>query len=234
MRKITLFVLMALSVSLSHAQSIVLSNSNSPLTETDTNQMDGTVWVQNSTSSAMDVMCMRTVNNLYPGHGSHFCWNVCYTDESTFISTAPVNIPSGATSYYFHGYIVPHGYNFGHSTVCYRFYDANNIADSVSTCFEYDNAVGIQTLDASAVNPLSEPSPNPANNLTGIKYSAGSNGARIVVYNLLGKEVKEIKLTEKQGAIIITTSDLGQGVYYYSLFANGKMLATKKLVIAHK
>jgi hypothetical protein len=54
------------------------------------------------------------------------------------------------------------------------------------------------------------------------------------VYDVLGGKVFETNLVQKQGAYILNVSDFKQGVYLYSLIENGKSVATKKLVIAHK
>lgn len=235
MKLFTLILSFTLAYFVGSAQSLTATDATTPLSGDTTDLLDATVTIHNSATDSLDVMCERIINNLAPGHGSYFCWDICHT-ESVSISANPRRIAGGGGfTYAFYGYVKSYGF-YGKDTVCYNFFDMNNASDAVSVCFAYEylNTTGIQVLGASASNPLSSASPNPANNLTNINYNSPNINSRIIIYNLLGVAVKEIKLTGKQGALIITTSDLIQGVYYYSLISGEKTLATKKLVVAHK
>jgi hypothetical protein len=238
MKLITLLSLSAF-VFLSYSgngQSLTANGATTPLNSSDENMLlEGLVTIHNSSANSLALLVERTANNLATGHTSNFCWGIaCYSDAT---DTAPasdaVTLGAGADTNCFHGWLNPHG-NFGSSSVTYRFFDMNNTTDGVTVTFTYDFATGIHVLGTSLSNPLSEASPNPANSMTGINYSVSGNNTRLIVYNLLGNAVKEIKLGEKQGALILTTSDLSQGIYYYSLLENGKTLATRKLVVSHK
>ena len=234
MKKTTLLVSLLFSFYMSEAQNLTATNATTPVAGDVLNSdLDATVTIHNNSSVALDVMVERTVNTLATGQASYFCWDQCY-GETTSTSDSPMNIAANSPIYVFHGHLRPYGYA-GQSSVTYNFYDQNAPSNSVSVTFVYDITTGIQNPGVSIVNHLSEASPNPANNLASISYNtAGKTDARIVVYNLLGKAVKEIKLNEKQGALVLVTSDLGQGIYYYSLVAADKMLATRKLVVAHR
>lgn len=86
-------------------------------------------------------------------------------------------------------------------------------------------------------NPISlEAYPNPAVQSATIKYSLPSNQGRLslVVRNILGKEVKTIELgSSLSGKQIINTSDLPNGVYFYSIIDEGRTISTKKLIVKH-
>jgi len=41
-------------------------------------------------------------------------------------------------------------------------------------------------------------------------------------------------LNDKQSTLVLSTSDLKSGVYFYSLIADGKSVASRKLVVAHR
>jgi photosystem II stability/assembly factor-like uncharacterized protein len=83
--------------------------------------------------------------------------------------------------------------------------------------------------------------PNPFNSMTNIKYEISIKEyrslnleVRIVLYDVPGKEVK-ILVNENKTAGVYETGFTGEnfhsGIYYYSLFINGKRTDTKKLVL---
>lgn len=78
--------------------------------------------------------------------------------------------------------------------------------------------------------------PNPANYSTTINYTLSSNydTGKIIIRNMIGKEVKSISInggtSSKQ---VISTSDLANGVYFYSIIGDGQTISTKKLIVKH-
>ena len=53
------------------------------------------------------------------------------------------------------------------------------------------------------------------------------------IFNAIGGLVKEVAITQKQGTAIITTSNLANGVYFYTLQVDGRSIETKKLIVRH-
>ncbi len=181
-------------------------------------------------------MVERTVNILSGSHTSYFCWGIeCYSETTATSNpaSAPVINAAGAeNSFYFD--LDPHG-TVGQDTGCYKFFDKNNASDYVEICFYVDVTTGMANVNASQANPLSVASPNPANALSGVNYYTDvTRHPQLVIYSLLGTKVFETKLMQQQGACIINVSGFEQGIYLYSLIENGKTVATKKLVVAHK
>jgi len=82
---------------------------------------------------------------------------------------------------------------------------------------------------------FSNPFPNPANQQTGISFQlpSPSSEARIMLRNLLGSVVKEIKVNGSANKVSINTSDLNNGLYFYSILFENKILSTKKLIVKH-
>ena len=234
MRKFTLIVSALLYSFMADAQSLgAVSPSPSPMSGPSNVELDATVGILNSSANPVSVKVMR-YRNLAPGHKSYYCWYIeCYADTVN-MSPDSVMIDVDSTDWSFHGKLDPQGFD-GISTVRFNFFDMYNPNDSLSITWIYDFTLGISGPGTSLAFPLSEASPNPANNLTSVNYNVpdGSN-ARLVIYDMLGKVVKETRLNGKQGTLIVVTSDLRQGVYYYSLVAGDKIIATKKLVVAHR
>ncbi len=166
------------------------------------------------------------------GHISYFCWGINCYPPTVAVSSNAVNIAPGDTNKTFIGYLEPAGHT-GISVIDYYFFNTIDPNDGINVSFTYDISIGINELSNSV--SLSNPSPNPANNLTSISYDLKSvkNGS-FVLYNILGSKLNEFKLTERQETLIIPTSQLNSGIYFYSIVADGKLVSTRKLIVAHR
>ncbi|MFH2094833.1 MAG: T9SS type A sorting domain-containing protein [Bacteroidota bacterium] len=82
---------------------------------------------------------------------------------------------------------------------------------------------------------LSDPFPNPVHTTAQINYKLPYNtdGGCIVIYNILGNEVRRIKVDHEKIPVIIIAEDFKSGTYFYGLEYNGKMSETKRLIISH-
>ncbi len=125
----------------------------------------------------------------------------------------------------------------GTSSVLYTVYDVNNVSDSISVRIDYtvvNCAIGLVKLDTKNFQ-MSNAQPNPSNTVTSIKYdfNFNPNTASIKVYNMLGAQIKELKLTGNEGKANLDVSSLSDGLYFYSLIINDKIVTTKKLVVEH-
>ena len=115
---------------------------------------------------------------------------------------------------------------------------SQKITDAVSGKISSD-AWHINKIDL--VNDLtkpvefSNPFPNPANQQTGINFQlpSPSSEARVMLRNLLGSVVKEMRVTGADNKFSINTSDLNNGLYFYSVMFENKILFTKKLIVKH-
>lgn len=80
--------------------------------------------------------------------------------------------------------------------------------------------------------------PNPFNPTTTINYEVEKTNyekSRLVIFNILGKKVKEFELTELKGSIVWNgTNEIGKevssGVYFYRLETNTEFSKVKKMV----
>ncbi len=78
--------------------------------------------------------------------------------------------------------------------------------------------------------------PNPANYNTTINYTLASNysSGKIIIRNMIGQELKSIPISGGSSAKqVVSTSDLPNGVYFYSIVGDGKTISTKKLIVKH-
>jgi hypothetical protein len=78
--------------------------------------------------------------------------------------------------------------------------------------------------------------PNPFSESTTIKYDLGQEcdlGCQIRLYDLQGRIIAQQMLTSDQGNgnFIIDMSLYGNGIYYCTLYGDGRMLQTEKLIL---
>jgi len=75
--------------------------------------------------------------------------------------------------------------------------------------------------------------PNPTANTTTIPYTLpqGTNQGELVFYNVQGIEVKRFKVDNTFSTLLISTTDIPSGTYYYQLLINGNASAAKKMVV---
>lgn len=80
---------------------------------------------------------------------------------------------------------------------------------------------------------LGGPFPNPASEAVRIDYTTGlAPGATLRLYDFLGKTVRTLSLRRGVGQVTIELSGLPPGLYFYSLEVEGKVVATRRLVIS--
>ena len=190
--------------------------------------------VINGNGSTMDIQMRRNVTSEVSGTYNSFCWGVNCYPPSVDVSSSAVSLGSGASESSFVAYYNPDG-NPGITTVEYCWYeDGNQASTEVCTSVDYDAsfANGIDNKDF--VNEVSVAYPNPADNSTSLNYHVRGNRAELVVNDMLGARVLSERLTGQNGVAILNTSNLKNGVYFYSLFVDGEVVATRKLVVAHK
>lgn len=93
------------------------------------------------------------------------------------------------------------------------------------------NAQTVKIISAA----LEQNIPNPFNHSTTINYTLPQqcSNAKIVITDNAGKSLKEINITGKiKGSVTVDASSLSSGTYYYSLYADGKIISSKQMVLA--
>lgn len=103
--------------------------------------------------------------------------------------------------------------------------------DDMALCYIGERADG-KKKQAAKEGQFVKLFPNPANEAVMIEYRGIDNpDQRIVLYNILGQVVMEIRLPEEQGRIRISVGSLPGGVYWYSLRESqnlsGKLLISR-------
>jgi hypothetical protein len=198
--------------------------------------------IQNNSSSQVTVRSKRYLIVNASGQEAYFCFGtMCYSfNPNPFYSpVATTNIaaggmiPSGQGTYGlttdFDDYTV-----LGSTKVLYVIYNTADPNDSVAVEMNYNvTPVGLAKIDAKNFS-MSNPMPNPAVNNVAVKYNFASQPktSSIKVYNMIGVMVKEVRVEGVEGKAQFDVSGLTDGVYFYSLIVNDKIVSTKRLIVS--
>ncbi len=103
------------------------------------------------------------------------------------------------------------------------------------TFLQYTVLSGIAVVNETAKYELNQNYPNPFNPVTNIEFTLGSlSNVRIIVNDVLGREVVEL-LNQRYPAgshrVMFDGKHYSSGVYYYSLFIDGTLFETKKMLM---
>lgn len=104
--------------------------------------------------------------------------------------------------------------------------------NSEETAREIQQAIDVHLSDKSAII-LNQNVPNPFAERSVITYSIPANveKAQIIFYDAQGKLINAVDINERgEGQLNVFASDLSTGVYTYSLVADGKVVATKRMM----
>ncbi len=191
--------------------------------------------VKNTSSTTDTFKVVRTLQYIDALDATQFCWGgLCYgtTTNTSFQSLAcPTNSTINFVGGGFHAV-----FNSGPACIIrlvhYKFYNIHNASDSTGITLRYICSTGIKE-ESKVEGNLSSIYPNPVSSSSIINYTLDvtAKHAKITVSDILGKEVKQIPLNEKQGNVQINSNEFEAGVYFYSLKVDDKIITTKKLII---
>jgi len=116
------------------------------------------------------------------------------------------------------------------STQCSSF---SKVTTVTNNCFTNSNPENTAAMNTNA-ELLFQNIPNPSVNETVIKYAVtlNCNAAYIIITDMVGKTIKQIKITAKGiGTVTVDVSKIAAGAYNYSLYVDGVKMETKKMLI---
>lgn len=199
--------------------------------------LDTRYWhITNAGGSQINIKVKKTILTLNdPGSTVYFCTDVnCYSPAQTMSLQVAIAGSGGTelltTDHY------PNGVA-GITTVRYSIINQANLNDSAYFMISYTAVCSAGINSPSIIKAsFSNPAPNPASSFFSVNYKLGSanaDGAKLVIYNMLGAIVMDARIEETEGVMKMDVSSLEQGIYFCALEADGKMLATRRLVVTH-
>lgn len=84
---------------------------------------------------------------------------------------------------------------------------------------------------------MSQNEPNPFTHETAVRYTLPTtvSNAFMAVYDLTGKQIATFPIDQKgSSSLTITSEKLAAGIYIYSIVADGKVLDSKRMIVAEK
>lgn len=188
-------------------------------------------YVHNIGSTTIDIKCKRQEVSIVDGSTAALCWMVC---SAYYAKGAQPNLlaPGGAYTSapndsvdLFKLHYQSNG-NVGTSLYKVIFFNQAVASDTAVLWVKFDIALGMKELAKTySLNAY----PNPANSMVTIDAGNTSNGY-IRIMDVLGNTVKTLPVNTN--TMRVNTSDLKEGVYFYSLIDNNKAVITRRLVIA--
>lgn len=180
--------------------------------------------------TAIDVRADRIGNDLTIGHGSFFCWDLCY-DTVRDASLSTVTIEGGDTTTIAR-YVVlrPNGID-GFSSVTMGFTDMGSGSFIQRTyVFKVGDAV-TSVADVALPQVTLHLAPNPATNLVNVRYSLppSVSEATLQIVDLLGRQLDQVSLSQLQGTAQVNVGQLPRGLYLMRLQAKEETLLTRRL-----
>jgi hypothetical protein len=201
--------------------------------------------IHNTTGVIVTYQVNRTITPIDSCANLYYCTGVqCYSPHTqlTWTPTGPgetigafASLPSGPGTYGISAHYDACPSQCNDLTVLYRVYNiAAGSVDTATVSLHYVCTTGINETEQAIISVNAFP--NPASSMVAINYEVKEafGVGKISVYNMLGKQVKQITIADQQGNVKINTSDLTEGIYFYSIVLDNKVMATKKLIVSSK
>ncbi len=200
---------------------------------TDAEIVSTNFYVHNTSGATVAVRCSREEISVVPNTYNSLCWAICSSDQlagSTPVLIAPggtVPISAGDSINLYVLHYKPTGYS-GTSLFKVKFYNPSVSADTAVFFVQFDAALSVSETAAPslAINAY----PNPANSYINIDVDNFSEKATLRIVDALGVTVKTATINGEAN-LKFNTTDLREGVYFYSLISNNKTILTRRLVI---
>ncbi len=198
--------------------------------------------VKNTGNDTISLLAYRLENVLATSadtsHLTYFCWDLCYGVNGAQ-SISAVHIAPGDTLNHTgvgDGQYLAFqpGSIDGYSRTVMRIVNEADPNEFVDLVYEFSvgGATNSITDAALAARSLSNPTPNPAQNLFSVTYDLPQGQAGTLgLYNLIGKEVRMQSLSGGQGEARMEVADLPRGIYFLHLKSQGRAISSRRVVL---
>jgi len=187
------------------------------------------VYVVNTESFDQEVFYQRIRRQHTVGWNEQICdCDVCYvTDDIDWGSPSTLTLSAG-DSCYFQPKVFPGGID-GCSIYTYiiKYGNLLTFGDSIQVTYTIAGSNCFLNTTESEVSLEYSVYPNPANSVLNISIS--ENNTSISIFDVLGKNVAEMKLVNGNNTLNI--ENLNPGVYFYGIKRNGNIIETEKLIV---
>jgi len=235
MKKLSLLLIILVASIYSFSQSISIISGNTDVWCTDSTLCSNVATIKNVSPNNVTVKCKRIIVSMQTGNTNYFCFAGTCFGPGTRVSTTSAAMSPDSTNSTFIGYLNDAG-GTQDDTVTYCFFNEADTTDA--TCYTviyHFRPTGIPTISAGN-GMLLNVYPNPVDFQATFQYSLPKdiNSATVIIMNMLGNKVGEFELNTNRNTAVISTADLSNGIYFYSLEVDGRVVSTKKLMVSHQ
>ncbi|MCB9193150.1 MAG: T9SS type A sorting domain-containing protein [Flavobacteriales bacterium] len=136
-----------------------------------------------------------------------------------------------------HAYVQPNG-NVGVAKFRFVWFDVDQPNDSDWVDIMFDTTPGAGIGENTAAVRTFSAYPTPAlQGRVDLRFDLVNGGASrtdLVLYSVLGTEVRRVRLTGTSGTVTVEQGDLGAGLYFANLEADGRPIATRRIVFGSR
>ncbi len=234
MRGFIVSILLLISMSIAHAQSLRLVNTSGKIFGRVGSEIEAPVSVKNVSSKPVEIVIERTNQKISGGQESFFCMGrTCYTPETKISAETKVLRPGEI----YDGFksVLRSGMGKSTTQISYCFVNVADSEDKLCTTLTYQ-VESTESNDVLFFNDdisISSIYPNPINEVALFDYTVKKSSIqpKIILHNVLGSIVGEYILNEYENKLKIYTQNFKPGVYFYTLNIDNQNLITKKFVI---
>lgn len=104
---------------------------------------------------------------------------------------------------------------------------AKRVKSETTGIEETPNDIDMVRMDQNKPNPFSE------STVIGLNIPEKTQKANIFIYDLSGKQIQNVPVAERgETNITVYASDLGAGMYIYTLVVDGKVVVTRRMIVS--
>ena len=185
------------------------------------------IHIRNLTDEQQDVIVEKEVIEHLNGTQNYFCWGNCYIPTTIVSDPNPVAANSLSTDDLSFHFLYDEGI-VGRTSVRIYAHTRSNPDERISVVFVADNV----TNTTENFLGLGHAYPNPASSQVHFDLRSDNNSnINVVVYNLLGQEVKSQIVNGTQNRVNIAVDDLQPGIYFCSFQINNEVVKTEKFIV---
>lgn len=185
--------------------------------------------IRNNTNQDKVVVVEQNVVDTYENVMISFCWGQCLVPINNPATSPEVTIPANTLSTEeFAIHISIPDTETGVVKIIYNVYDVNNLDEKITLVVLAGQNANVAEHNIS----LGKAYPNPASSQVSFDYTNDESSViNVVVYNLLGQEVKSQLVSGNRGRINIAVDDLQPGIYFCNLLVNNASVKTEKFIV---
>lgn len=183
--------------------------------------------IRNISNQDLNVTVEREIIETVNDAITFFCWGQCLAPDNNISNPVAITANTLSEEAFDIHVSIPDG-ETGVVKARYYAYDESNPDSKISFLL----LAGQTAASPEYTVNLGQAYPNPASTQVHFDFNCtGGSNMNVVVYNLLGQEVKAQPVNGNRGRINIAVDDLQPGIYFCSIQVNNATVKTEKFIV---